>query len=197
MTASAKLLGSIVRLQIQRASLKVPAEPEERYDPAGLWSVPDLTLTASGAQTLLPNGDLLLDVHNAAHPHSKNVRGFNDLSIGFTGHYAAMREHFGPHLTDGISGEAILVALERQVALEELKAGVEIETAAGRVALRALRVAKPCSPFSKFACRSVEPAAVKEALQFLGDGRRGFYCGYEGAEPVTIAIGDRVWSNPG
>ena len=194
MDSALQPLGKIVRLQVQRASLKVPASPEERYDPAPLWSVPDLTFTAEGAEAVLPNGDSALDIHHAAHPRTKNNQGRNDLSIGFTAHYAAMRERFGPHLADGIAGENILVAIDRPVTLEELAAGVVVETAGGPVRLQNLRVAQPCSPFSKFAARSTEPESVKGALQFLEKGLRGFYCTFEGEGPVTVAVGDEVFT---
>lgn len=188
-------LGRIVRLQLQKSSLKIPAEPEERYDPAALWSVSDLTLAAEGASTLLPNGDIFLDIHNAGHPQSKNNKRKNDLSIGFTAHYAAMRGRYGDHLSDGIAGENILVAIDRPVTLDELKNGVVIKSAGQELPLGKLRIALPCSPFSKFASRSTEPEIVKGALQFLSEGIRGFYCAFEGVEPVTIAVGDEVFAS--
>jgi MOSC domain len=194
MATSLQPLGRIVRLQMQKSSLKIPAEPEERYDPAALWAVPDLTLGAEGTSTLLPNGDLFLDIHNAGHPQTKNNKRKNDLSISFTAHYAAMRGRFGDHLSDGIAGENILVAIDRPVTLDELEKGVVIKTAQGEVSLARLRVAAPCSPFSKFASRSTEPETIKGALQFLGGGMRGFYCAFEGESPITIAVGDEVYA---
>lgn len=187
-------LGRIVKLQMQKSSLKIPAEPEARYDPAALWSVEDMSFNTEGAYTLLPNGDMFLDIHNAAHPESKNSKGGNDLSIGFTAHYAAMREHFGDHLSDGIAGENILVAVEQPIPLDMLKNGVVIKTRQGDVPLVNLRIALPCSPFSKFASRSTEPEVVKDALQFLDKGIRGFYCTFENVEPMTIAVGDEVFA---
>lgn len=193
MTSTLIPLGKIVLLQIQTAALKVPAEPEQRYDPVALLAVPDLTFTASGAQTLLPNGEVIRDIHNADHPQSKNSKGKNDLSIGFTSHYAEMRERYGEHLSAGIAGESILVAIDRRVTLDELTNGIAIQTAQGLVQLQNLRVAKPCSPFSKFASRSTEPEVVKHTLQFLDGGTRGFYCAYEGEGSVTVTVGDEVW----
>jgi hypothetical protein len=194
MPNSLQPLGRIVRLQLQKSSLKIAAEPEERYDPAALWSVPDLTLGAEGASTLLPNGDIFLDIHNAGHLQTKNNKRQNDLSIGFTAHYAAMRGRYGDHLSDGIAGENILVAIDRPVTLDELKDGVVIRAAGKDLPLGKLRIALPCSPFSKFASRSTEPETVKGALQFLSEGIRGFYCAFEGSEPITIALGDEVFA---
>jgi hypothetical protein len=192
MTSTLKSLGKIVLLQIQTAALKVADQPEQRYDPVALLSVPDLTLTVSGAQTMLPNGEVILDIHNADHPQSKNSKGKNDLSIGFTSHYTEMRERYGEHLSDGIAGESILVAIDRRVTLGELQNGIAIQTGNGLVKLQNLRIALPCSPFSKFASRSTEPEVVKAALQFLDGGTRGFYCAYEGEGSVTVAVGDEV-----
>jgi hypothetical protein len=194
MTSTLKPLGKIVLLQIQTASLKVEDKPEERFDPIALLSVPDLTFNTGGAQTMLPNGDMVLDIHNTEHPQSKNNKGKNDLSIGFTSHYAEMRERYGEHLRDGIAGESILVAVDRRVTLDELQNGIAIQTANGLGQLQNLRIALPCSPFSKFASRSIEPEVVKGALQFLDQGTRGFYCTYEGEGSVTVAVGDEVYT---
>jgi hypothetical protein len=38
----------------------------------------------------------------------------------------------------------------------------------------------------------VEAVVVKETLQFLDDGLRGFYCALAQAQPATIAVGDHV-----
>ena len=105
-----------------------------------------------------------------------------------------MRGRFGDYLSDGIAGENILVASDQPVKLDELEKGVVIKTATGTISLVRLRVAAPCSPFSKFASRSTEPETVKSTLQFLGEGMRGFYCAFEGEGPVIIAVGDEVFA---
>ena len=38
-------------------------------------------------------------------------------------------------------------------------------------------------------------AAVKEALQFLNDGMRGFYCGLADSVTTTVAVGDTVFAS--
>src|ERR1700694_4918441 len=106
---SLRLLGRIVRLQIQRSKLKRGEKPNRYYDPAPLLAVDELTLTPHGALVRLAGGGTLVDIHHAAHPDTRHLDRTNDLSVGFTPHYAAMRERFGAHLVDGCAGENILV----------------------------------------------------------------------------------------
>ena len=81
-------LGSIVRLQVQRSTLKLTTAPgavhPQRYDPSALIQVPELLLTTDGAIGLLAGGEHVVDVHNVRHPDSKNSGRKNDLSISFT-----------------------------------------------------------------------------------------------------------------
>ncbi len=193
--ANLQPLGPIVRLQIQRASLKLGEKPNRVFDPAPLLEVEALTLTPSGAVALLPDGSALLDVHHTAHPRSRNSDGVNDLSVGFTGHYARMRAQYGPHLADGCAGENILVGNAAQVEVGALRGGLAIQSAEGLwVWLHGVRVALPCVEFSTYAGRQPGPDAIKAALQFLDHGLRGFYCVYEDAAPATVRVGDSVWA---
>jgi hypothetical protein len=95
-------------------------------------------------------------------------------------------------VTDGCAGENILIETERQITLEDIAGGVAIQPAGGNslVWLRVTQVAAPCRPFSGFVTHVTEAAVVKETLQFLDDGVRGFYCAWR-AEPATC-LGDRV-----
>jgi hypothetical protein len=188
-------IGRVVRLQVQRDSLKKGERPERYYDPAAIVAVPALRLAAGGVWGL--DGAIeLVDVHNAAHPGSKN-RGDNGISVNFTGHYRRMQERFGPHLAFGRAGENILVEYEGTASLAELAGGLLVEDARGELArLDGARVAEPCEPFTTFALALGErPAAavMKEALQFLGEGRRGFYLGL-GGEAREIRLGSRVFA---
>jgi len=187
------LLGRIVRLQIQRSSLKLGEKPHRVYDPAPLRAVDALTLTRDGALARADDGSMVLDIHHAAHPATRNNGGANDLSVGFTGHYDAMRARFGPHLLDGLAGESILVAATGQVPLAAVAGGLVVRRAASgaQVALDEVRVALPCVEFSRYALRSEGAEDVKAALQFLDGGLRGFYCTYAG-EPITIDVGDEL-----
>ena len=121
------LVGEIVRLQVQESSLKVGDGPRRRYDPSPIRSVSALRLDERGVTGLTEWDDDVEDVHNRDHPASKH-RGDNGVSVVFTGHYAAMRERFGPHLSDGIAGENILVDCDQLVGEEDLAADLIVET---------------------------------------------------------------------
>lgn len=178
-------IGRIVRLQVQRSSLKVLDGETKLYDPSAIVAVEAIRITPDGAVGL---PDRIVDVHDATHPTSKN-RGTNPLSIGFTGHYRLMRERFGPHVADGIAGENLLVEADGRVRLED---EVVVVTAEGReLRLSDARVAEPCEPFTRWALRG--PDGVKEGLQFLREGTRGFYVRYEG-EPAVVRLGDLIYA---
>ena len=163
--------------------------PRRRYDPTPLQSVPALLLDADGAVGLAGGGERIIDVHNQRHPATKQRQGINALSVGFTAHYAAMRDRFGETVPDGVAGENILIAGDRLWTEEDLVAGLEIETASGqRARLERLVVAAPCVEFTRWAMRFPGDArpdlTVTENVRFLDQGMRGFYAAYDG-EPVT------------
>ena len=191
---SLRPLGKIVRLQIQRSPLKLGEKPNRVYDPAPILAVDELTLTPQGALIRLPDGAILLDIHHADHPQTRNSDGVNSLSVGFTVHYAAIRARYGDHVTDGCAGENILIETERIMKLDDIAGGLAIQPAgaASPVWLRVNQVAAPCRPFSGFVTHVTEAAVVKETLQFLDDGLRGFYCALAQAQPATVAVGDHV-----
>jgi hypothetical protein len=190
-----RFIGTVVRLQVQESSLKVGAKPR-RYDPAPIHSVPAISLSAAGVVGLAESGASIVDVHHREHPSSKNRGGENGVSLGFTAHYLAMRQRFGPHLADGCAGENILIEADRQFQVEELAAGVVVEDTVGRqLELRPVIVAAPCVEFSRYALKFPDgarpDATVTEALRFLDAGLRGFYATYEG-EPAVVELGARV-----
>jgi hypothetical protein len=193
MESALRPLGRIVNLQIQRSSLKLGEKPNRWFDPAPLLPVDELTLTPEGAVARLPDGGQLIDIHHAQHPATRN-NGTNDISVGFTSHYAAMRERFGPHLPDGIAGENILIDCAVPITAADLAGGLAIRPAAGGtlIWLEEVRVMPPCVEFSTYASRSSEPEALKSALQFLGDGLRGFCGRLPAGAAVTIAVGEEV-----
>ena len=193
-----RFIGTIVRLQVQESSLKVGTKPR-RYDPAPLQTVPAISLSAAGVVGLAENGETILDVHHHDHPASKNRRGENGISLGFTSHYREMRQRFGQHLADGSAGENILIEADRQYQVEELTAGVVVEgTAETRLELRPVIVAAPCVEFSRYALKFPDDArpdaTVTEALRFLDAGMRGFYATYTG-ESAVVEIGAQVFLN--
>jgi hypothetical protein len=187
-------LGKIVRLQIQRSPLKIGEKPNRAYDPSPILAVNELTLTPQGAVARALDGAPLLDVHHADHPRTRNVKGVNALSVGFTSHYAAIRTQYGQHVADGCAGENILIETNGRVDWGRVAGGIAIQPAGADSPawLRVNQVAAPCREFSGYVMDGPGAAALKEVLQFLDDGLRGFYCALAGSEPVTIAVGDRV-----
>src|SRR2546426_3787200 len=100
-------VGRIVRLQIQRSSLKTGEKPTRVYDPTPLLAVDRLALGPDGALGEGSDGSWLVDVHHRAHPRTKNEDGAHGVSLGFTSHYALMRDRFGERITLGCAGENI------------------------------------------------------------------------------------------
>lgn len=194
---SLRPLGRVVRLQIQRSNLKLGEKPNRYYDPAPILAVDELTLTPQGALARLADGGVLMDIHHAAHPNTRNRDRTNDVSVGFTPHYAAMRQRFGPYLVDGCAGENILIetAALARITLAHLAGGLVIRPVGreGAVALRVLGVDPPCREFSGYATRDTAPESIKQALQFLDDGLRGFYCSLASPGSMTINVGDEVF----
>lgn len=189
------VLGPIVRLQVQRSTLKIGEKPHRRYDPGPVQPVECLEIGPDGATGLL-EGTRVIDVHHRGHPQSKNKDGENTISIGFTDHYRSMQERYGPHMVLGCAGENIIVDIQRNVPAGEAARGFLILSATGeeRARLVRARVAHPCKPFSGFAHRhqTVGPDVLKATLQFLDDGMRGYYCSPELSRAVEIRVGDVV-----
>ena len=188
-----RTIGTVTRLQIQRSSLKTGEKPDRIYDPAPLLAVPHLMVTSDGVLGAGEGGAWIVDVHHRAHPLTKNEDGLHGVSVGFTSHYAAIRDRFGDRIVIGCAGENIIVAADRRFTYEDLGGGVAIVAADGpeRVRLRVLEVAHPCRPFTGWALGGrVEPDVLKSHLQFLDGGMRGFYCVGEGVG--TVEVGDRL-----
>lgn len=191
-------IGRVVRLQVQHASLKVGRRPNSYYDPAAIVVVERLRMTPAGCVGITAGGEEIVDVHSLEHPESKSRQASNALSVGFTSHYAAMRNRFGSHLVDGIAGENILIETERPIALDDLADMLVVQGQNGQFALSSLLVADPCVEFSHFthlAADPLTPDELRATLQFLGDGMRGFYAQLAGGlEQAEIRIGDRVFA---
>ena len=188
-----RTIGTVARLQIQRSSLKTGEKPNRVYDPAPLLAVPRLTVTPDGVLGAGADGGWIVDVHHRAHPETKNEDGLHGVSIGFTSHYAAMRDRFGDRIVVGCAGENVIVAADRAFSYDDLAGGVAITATDGpeRVRLRVLQVAHPCRPFTGWALGGrVESDVLKSHLQFLDGGTRGFYCVGEGSG--TVNVGDQV-----
>ncbi len=188
-----RTIGTVARLQIQRSSLKTGEKPDRVYDPAPLLPVSRLAVTPDGVLGAGPDGGWIVDVHHRAHPETKNEDGLHGVSVGFTSHYAAMRDRFGDRIVIGCAGENVIVATDRTFTYDDLAGGVAIVAADGpeRVRLRVLQVAHPCRPFTGWASGGrVESDVLKAHLQFLDGGTRGFYCVGEGLG--TVQMGDQL-----
>src|SRR5881296_27551 len=94
-------IGRIVRLQIQRSSLKTGDKPTRVYDPAPLLPVPRLAVSPEGVLGEAADHSWVVDIHHGAHPDTKNPDGQHGVSLGFTTHYAAMRDRFGDRISLG------------------------------------------------------------------------------------------------
>lgn len=192
-------IGLIKQVQIQRSGLKVGKKPDRYYDPTPLLPVSRLLLTDRGVIGITDENIHIVDAHHADHAYSRHKKGVYRISLGFTSHYKTMRAKFGERLVDGIAGENILVETEQVQELSDLEQGIAIQHAAtGQfVHLKDVQVAAPCLPFSHFAAAKDEPLSneqIKETLQFLHNGCRGFYVALDNDEPVEIQAGDAIFA---
>lgn len=192
-------IGRIKQVQIQRSPLKIGQKPHRYYDPSPLLIVNSLLLSPRGVIGVTAEGEEIIDVHHVEHPASRN-HSVNAISVGFTSHYQSMRTYFGPHLLDGCAGENILVETEDEQEPKHLEQGIAIQSANTGLVVRLtdIMVAAPCVEFSQFASCDIMPLVgerLKEALQFLDNGKRGFYMTLAPEqEPVAIQAGDIVFS---
>lgn len=213
------LIGPIIRLQIQRSSLKLGERPRRWFDPSPMLEVPALSLSADGVLGLPENQPPITDIHNRTHPNSRYGTG-NGISFGFTTHYTHMRSRFGPTITDGLAGENILIQTTRTFTDADLPPDLILETPDGLTHLHAARVIEPCVEFSRYALghrgppdldlatpaqhdqaapTDLTPATsgrpdptVKDTLIFLRRGMRGYVATYTSG-PTTIRPGDRLY----
>jgi MOSC domain-containing protein len=186
-------LGRIVRLQVQRFPLKTGEKPHRVYSPAGILAVERLLVGPDGAFGLARDGSWVVDVHHRLHPTTRNEDGGHGVSLGFTAHYGLMQTHFGARVELGCAGENILVETTDRVGSEDLGDEVALRTAGGEeiARLQVLQVAHPCRPFTGWAFGGlVETDDLREGLQFLDDGMRGYYC--RGVGSGVVSVGDRV-----
>lgn len=193
-------IGTVQFLQVQRKPLKV-GEPADRvYDPSGLERVAELRLTPEGVVGVGAGGEQILDAHHRDHPESR-FRGANGISVGFSAHYDRIRARFGSHITDGIAGENILVTSGKAYSAEDLAGQLVFENPDGtRTVFRLNQAMAPCDEFSHYVHQADTrlPAAVlKDTLQFLDGGRRGFTLHLEEETAGRVLPGARVFILPG
>ncbi len=169
-------IGTVAFVQIQRYSMKKVVNDDLQYDTSPLLTVQKLWLTDNGIVGITDNNTVILDVHSMTHPDSK-YRGDNKISVGFLSNYEAMRKRFGEHLKDGIAGENILINLEANTTENILDKQWFLKNSDDEyIPLASVIVAPPCREFSIFcANKTIAGAELKDTLQFLHNGRRGYY----------------------
>ncbi|MCU0514030.1 MAG: hypothetical protein MUE40_15850 [Anaerolineae bacterium] len=188
------LIGTIIRVQIQRSPLKTGSGADRHYSPAPLLVVEKLLLSPEGVQGITPDGVRLLDVHHLRHPQTRNRDNLNGLSFNFVAHYAALQARFGAHLVPGCAGENILLETAGPPDVPAGALAIQRAEDGSLIDLVQVQPAPPCEPFSRFCAGGPLPAAaMKAALQFLDDGQRGYYATLGAAQGLyTVQPGDRL-----
>jgi hypothetical protein len=178
------MVGTVVRLQVQRSRLKPGPATSRVYDPSPLLEVEALEVGPRGCTGLL-GGDRFLDVHHADHPDSRNRKLENGLSLLPTTAYPALQARYGGHLATGIAGESVLLELSGPWPAGDLL----LETDDEPLRLHGIRAAAPCVEFSRF-CLGIPPGPVgddvTQALVDLDGGARGYYARVTGEGRVTL-----------
>lgn len=185
------LLGTVARVQVQRSRLKPGPAATRVYDPSPLLEVEALEVGPRGAVGQTTDGPVL-DVHHADHPDTRNRRLANGLSLLPRAHYAAMRERYGPHLTDGVAGESLLLDTVGPWTVADVAGTLLLETVDGDLLeLEAPIAAPPCVEFSRF-CLGLPPGPVgpdvAQALDDLDGGARGFYVQVRGTGRIERGV---------
>jgi hypothetical protein len=200
MSENIRELGTVKLVQVQPSGLIIETSSGYFYDVTRRVEVEKLLITSLGIEATTTEGEHVLDIHHLNHPDKK----YDDddlVCIGFTSHYKAMRERFGEHLENGTAGENIIIEYDQEVWEDDLGQQIAIENAeTGRkTLLDVLSIAAPCEEFSHFVAKSQHerlPAdELKNTLQFLNNGRRGFLLVLsDGQEEATVQAGDRVFA---
>lgn len=186
------MVGTVVRLQVQRSHLKPRPSGSGHYDPAPLLQVAALEVGERGCIGLV-DGDRVLDVHHADHEQTRNVRLVNSVSFLPLSHYARMRARYGPHLVDGVAGENVLLDTPSPWTADDLAGPLWLELDGGPVPVVGAMAAPPCAEFSRFALRRDDLEVddeVRAALEDLDHGTRGFYL--RPTAPGTLVPGARL-----
>jgi hypothetical protein len=189
-------IGRLVLLQVQRTTLKTGLKPNRIYDPTPLLPVPRAAVSPDGVMGWGNRDAWVVDIHHRAHPDTKNDDGVHGVSVGFTSHYRAMRDRFGDHLTVGCAGENLIAETDMMIEWDDVAAGLVITAPDGaeKARLTVLKAAEPCRPFTGWAQgKQVESAVLKENLQFLCDGMRGYYLQAENR--TVVEVGDLLLAN--
>jgi len=188
-TTMTEAVGRIVRLQVHAEPLK----QDGAYVPDPIVSVDRASINADGMLGW-DNTGWIVDTHHRAHPRAKGG-GNRVLSIGFTGHYAAMSDRFGP-VPLGIAGENIIVDGPALTAADIVDGVLIRHTDGTETLLRRPQPAVACVGFTSFLLGSdevLERRMVADHLSFLSTGTRGFILAVDHLDrPVEINVGDEV-----
>jgi len=197
-----KLIGTIAFAQVQQSPLKHGEGASRVYNPAPVLRVPGLRLTCEGVFGITAAGEEVIDVHHVDHPQTRNRGNANGISINFLPNYARIRDRF-PYrepdaIDDGIGGENLVIDPIADFSMDWLGSELIIERASDnqRIRLIDVMVTPPCAPFSTFvAGRPIGGTELKDTLQFLSDGTRGFYASMALEQPqVIVGQGDKIFA---
>lgn len=199
MVENKKYLGTVKLVQLQPNGLIVERPSGYFYDESRRVEVDQLMINSRGIEAVAPSGERVLDIHHLDHP-DKEYDDDDLVCIGFSSHYDKMRERFGDHMVYGSAGENIIIEFSDEVWLDDLgeKLAFENQDTGQVLILEQIQVAAPCEEFSHFTAQKQEerlPAnELKEILQFLSDGRRGFLLVLaKGQEDGSVRPGDKVY----
>ena len=163
-------IGTVIRLQLQREPLKASGV----YQPEYLLAV-ERAMVGPDGMLGLDGGSWVVDAHHRAHPRSRGG-GKRALSVGFTGHYAAMDRRFGA-VEDGVAGENVIVD-GPAMRPDDLAGGLLVRRPDGvEYELLEPRPAAPCLEFTSYLMRTSQVLNRDEArdeLRFLDGGTRGY-----------------------
>jgi hypothetical protein len=176
-------LGQVNLVQLQPNGLIIETPDKTPtgyfYDTSRLVQVDRLVITPLGIEATIPGGEHVLDIHHINHPD----KAYDDddlVCVGFTSHYDAMRAYLGEHMVNGIAGENIIIEYSEEIWPDDLsqQLGIENQDTGEMAILEMVSFAAPCVEFSQFCAKSqyerIAADQLKEILQFLGNGRRGF-----------------------
>lgn len=186
-------IGQVVLLQIQQEPMKVGDVVRVFTPEQSLSQVETFQLSREGVSAVI-EGKTVVDAHHARHPRTRH-KEVNPVSIGFTSHYQKMQDKYGPHMVLGIAGENIIVETDDVIAEALMEKTVAVRNAEGKITvIKDLFAMPPCEPFSRFCLRQddVEAGVLKETLQFLHYGTRGYAGAPEDEGESVIRVGDTL-----
>jgi len=180
-------LGEVALLQVHGDQVK----RLDRYDPGPLIQVEEASIARAGMLGWT-GAAWVVDKHHEVWPEPGPQR---PLSVGFTSHYAKMRDRYWD-ISLGAAGENIVVNTDRVMTLEDLGERMIVRGEGREAVLLPVKVAKPCLQFSSYMRRLPEVgshADLAADMAFLGQGTRGFIVTMdENGDPVRIRVGDEV-----